>query len=155
MIESQRRAYLEALDIVVWLRKPAIDDTAPANTQRLTMEPGSGSTLLLCRDGGEKMSPVAADIYRYLGDDAVWGWPDPDQHPSNPSVTEAVDQRLFTRVVVFGAKLAERLFENAVPSILRSAQVIVSDDLDELSLAGPSRKSLWRKLNESGPIAHP
>lgn len=153
MIESQRRAYLEALDITVWLQKPAVDDSMQAGSPRLTMEPGSGSTLLLCRDPGEKAAPVAVDICRYLGDDAVWGWPDPEQVPSNPSVGEAIDQRLFTRVVIFGAKLAERLFGDAVPPILRSAQVIVCADLDELALGGACRKSLWLQLNDSGSSA--
>lgn len=149
MIESQRRAYLEALDITVWLQKPVVDNSIQANADRLTLEAGSGSTLLLCRDAGEKAAPVASDIYRYLGDDAVWGWPDSEQNPSNPSVGEAIDQRLFTRVVIFGELLAERLFDDAVPSILRSAQVVVCADLDELALAGACRKSLWRLLTDS------
>ena len=149
MIESQRRAYLEALDITVWLQKPAVDESMEMHSHRLMMEPGSGSTLLLCRDAGEKTAPVAGDICRYLGNDAVWGWPDPQQNPSNPLVAEAVDQRLFTRVVIFGAKLAERLFEGAVPPVLRSAQMVVSADLDELVLAVACRKSLWRMLSDS------
>jgi hypothetical protein len=149
MIESQRRAYLEALDITVWLQKAAVNDSMQAASGRLTLESGTGSTLLLCRDAGEKDAPVAVDICRYLGEDAVWGWPDPEQAPSNPSVGEAVDQRLFTRVVIFGAKLAERLFGDPVPSILRSAQVVVSADLDELALGGACRKSLWLLLNDS------
>jgi len=155
MIESQRRAYLEALDITVWLRKPAVDDLAPANPERLALESGSGCTLLLCRDAGERASPIAADICRYLGDDAVWGWPDPEQDLSNPSVVEAVDQRLITRVVILGAKLAERLFDDAIPSVLKSAQVVVSSDLDELVLSGACRKSLWRMLNDAGSTARP
>lgn len=148
-MESQRRAYLEALDITVWLQKATVDESMQADARRLTIESGSGSTLLLCRDAGEKSAPVAVDICRYLGNDAVWGWPDQEQVLSNPSVGQAIDQRLFTRVIVFGAKLAERLFGDAVPAILGSAQVVVSADLDELALGGACRKSLWLLLNDS------
>lgn len=63
MIEAQRRAYLEAMDISVWLGKPAETDR-----NRIIIGPGSGSTLLLCRDPGESATPLASDICRYLGE---------------------------------------------------------------------------------------
>ena len=148
MIESQRQAYLEAMDINVWVSKSAIDDSI-----RLILGPGSGSTLLLCRDAGEPSSQIASDISRYLGGNSIWAWPDAEQNPASPSVKDAVDQRLITRVIVFGIKLAEQLFDGAVPQVVRSAQTVVSADLDELALSGLARKSLWCSLSDSNPAA--
>jgi hypothetical protein len=148
MIETRRRAYLEALDIEVWLRKPESGPTAERNAGRLALEDGTGSVLLLCRDPGEKSTPVARDIGRLLGLVAVWGWPDPEPGPCGPTLAEAVDQRLLTRIVVFGSGLAERLFGGAAPTLVGSAAVAVAPDLDELALSGDCRRGLWRLVRE-------
>lgn len=148
MIETQRRAYLEAMDIHVWVQKSATGDSP-----RLSIGPGSGSTLLICRDAGERSVAIAADICRFLGGDPVWAWPDSEQDPQNPSVKQAVDQQLFTRVVIFGVKLAERMFTAGVPAVLSSARILISADLDELALSGVARKALWTKLSDSSLVS--
>jgi len=147
MIESQRLAYLEAMEIQVWLPRT----TGVGDCTRLAVSAGSGSTLMLCRDAGESTSPLAADIARYLGGEPVWSWPDPQQNPANPSLGEAVDQHLATRVLIFGEALAQRLFPEGGPPVVRSAQIVVCADLDELSVSGAARKSLWLKLSDAPP----
>lgn len=147
MIESQRQAYLEAMDINVWVCKPGTDDSL-----RLILGPGGGSALLLCRDTDEQSVAIGADIGRFLGGDPVWAWPDPDNHEQNPELKAAVHQHLFTRVVIFGASLAERLFGGTEPPVVGSARIIVSADLDELALSGGARKALWGALTNAGPV---
>ena len=147
MMEAQRQAYLEAMGINVWVRKPVMDDSL-----RLLLGPGTGSTLLLCRDAGEQSVAIGADIGRFLGGDPVWAWPDTEQGNDSPGLKAAVDQQLFTRVVIFGASLAERLFGGAVPPVVGSARTIVSADLDEMALSGSARKALWVRLSHTGPV---
>ena len=141
MIEAQRRAYLEAMDISVWAGKPAETDR-----NRIIIGPGSGSTLLLCRDPGESATPLASDICRYLGESPVWAWADPEGSSEHPTLESAVDKHLFTRVLLFGETLAMQVFKAKVPQILGSACVVVTSDLNELAASAGARKKLWRQL---------
>lgn len=142
MIESQRRAYLEAMDIGVWLQKP----TAP-DRSRLIIGPGSGSTLLLCNSAEESATPLASDICRYLGDNPVWAWPDSEGSPERPTLEDAIDNFLFTRVLLFGRSLATQLFSGQVAQVLGSARIVVASGLNELAVSASARRSLWRQLS--------
>ena len=144
MIEAQRRAYLEAMDISVWLGKPA-----QADRNRLIIGPGSGSTLLLCHNPGESATPLATDICRYLGDSPVWAWPDPEGSGERPTLESAVEKYLFTRVLLFGQTLATQLFKGHAYEILGSARIVVTSDLNELAHSASARKKLWRQI---GPV---
>lgn len=141
MIESQRRAYLEAMDINVWLGKPA-----PVAQDRLVIGPGSGSTLLLCHAADESATRLAADISRFLADGPVWAWPDPEGSQQYPTLEQAIDNFLFTRVVVFGQTLAEQLFSSQAPVTLGSASIVVASGLSVLQGSANARLELWRKL---------
>jgi hypothetical protein len=147
MIETQRQAYLEAMGIPVWVPKAVGEESHV----RLTIASGAGSTLLVCRDGGERSNVIVSDIDRYLGNERVWAWPATDQDANSLSLQEAVDQKLFTRIVIFGTNLAQWVFNGDAPPVVGSAQTVVCADLDELALSGSSRKALWLHLNHSVP----
>ena len=142
MTEAQRRAYLEAMGIGVWIHKPAAPDT-----DRWVVGPGSGSTLLLCRTAEESGSRLAADIGRSLGGNPVWAWPDPAGRQEYPSLNTTIDQYLFTQVLLFGHALADKAFKSSVPDVLGSASVRVTADLDELAVDGLARRELWQCLS--------
>jgi len=142
MTEAQRRAYLEAMGIGVWIHKPAAPDT-----DRWVVGPGSGSTLLLCCTAEESGSRLAADIGRSLGGNPVWAWPDPEGRHEYPSLMETIERKLFTRVLLFGHALAGQAFKSSVPDVLGSASVQVIADLDELALVGLARRELWQCLS--------
>ena len=142
MIESQRRAYLEAMDINVWLGKPAAVDQ-----DRLVIGPGSSSTLLMCHAADESATQLAADISRFLADGPVWAWPDPEGSQQCPSLKNAIDKYLFTRVVVLGQTLAAQLFSGQPPQILGSAKIVVARGLNVLEASADARRELWHKLS--------
>ena len=142
MIESQRRAYLEAMDINVWLGKPDA-----ADQDRLVIGPGSGSTLLLCHAADESATRLAADISRFLADGPAWAWPDPEGRGQYPSLENAIDNYSSTRVVVFGQTLAGQLFNGQIPQTLGSARIVVASDLNVLQVSANARRELWRKLS--------
>ncbi len=146
MIETQRRAYLEAMGIDVWINKAVAPDA-----DRWVVGPGSGSTLLLCRTAEESGTRLAADIGRSLGGDPVWAWPDPEGRQEYPSLKDTVEQYLFTQVLLFGHALAGRVFKSSVPEVLGSASMLVTADLDELAVAGLARRNLWQCLSGALP----
>ena len=142
MIEAQRRAYLEAMDISVWLQKPAA-----ADRNRLIIGPGSGGTLLVCSQAEESATPLASDICRYLGGQPAWAWPDLVESAQSLTLENAIDEFLFTRVLLFGQSLASRLFSGQIEKIPGSASVVVVPDLDELVVSAEARRNLWRQLS--------
>ena len=144
MIEAQRRAYLEAMGIGVWINRVAAPDA-----DRWVVGPGLGSTLLLCRTAQESETRLAADIGRSLGSDPVWAWPDAEGRQEYPSLKNTIEQHLFTRVLLFGPALAIQAFEGSVPEVLACASVQVTADLDELAVDGMARRKLWQEL--AGP----
>ena len=101
MTEARRRAYLEAMGYDVWVEKPP----GPGPV-RLVVGPGEGSDLLVCEAPDASGGKLAADIARALGTDPVWAWPDPEHDPGRPTLEEAVADRLFTHLLVFGEELA-------------------------------------------------
>ncbi len=144
MIEAQRRAYLDAMGVEVWVKKPAAPDT-----DRWVVGPGSGSTLLLCRTARESATRLAADIGRSLGGDPVWAWPDPDLSEECPSLKDTIEQHLFTQVLLFGESLAGQIFKGSTPEVFGSASLQVTANLDELAVDGKARRMLWRCLSRA------
>lgn len=142
MNEARRRAYLDALGLDLWLLKKR-----PAAGLRLVVNPGRSSTLLICGSPEASASRFAADVVRVLGDEPAWGWPDHEGRADALELAEAVDQHLFTRVLVFGPDPAAQLFEGPPPPVLGSARIAVVDDLDELAVRGTAKKSLWKEIS--------
>ena len=146
MIETQRRAYLEAMGIGVWINRFAAPDA-----DRWVVGPGSGSTLLLCRTALESGTRLAADIGRSLGGDPVWAWPDPEGRQEYPSLKDTIEQYLFTQVLLFGHALAGQAFKGSVPEVLACASVQITAGLDELAVDGMARRKLWQCLSPALP----
>ena len=142
MIESQRRAYLEAIGLDVWSIRPARPES-----NRLLFQPGEGGTLLICADPDATATRIAVDIARTLAGDVVWAWPDPEGNPESPTLEQAVEHYLFTRVVLFGGGLARQLFKGDAPLIIASAGITVTEDLGELAVRGRAKRIFWRQLS--------
>lgn len=150
MIDPQKQAYLEAMGFDVWVARGA-----PPARNRLALVPGQGSTLLVCGCAGDRETAIAADIARAVGGDPAWGWPDPEGGPDAPTLEQAIENGLITRVVVFGRQTAEQLLGEDVPAVLKSSEVAVAARFDELATRGASKQVLWALLDrgETGPDA--
>jgi len=151
MNETRRRAYLEAMGFDVWVSKQAAAAVeAGAGPARLVIGPGAGSTLLVCPGPEAIAGRLAADIVRTVGSDPVWAWPDPDAATRGPTLAEAVGDRLFTRLVIFGESLAAALLGAPAPEVLGSSAVAVAPGLDDLAASPEARRALWRLIRGRG-----
>lgn len=147
MNEARRRAYLEAMGFDVWLSRHAEAAAgAGAGPARLVIGPGAGSTLLVCPGPEAIAGKLAADIARAVGNDPVWAWPDPDAGAQGPTLAEAVGDRLFTRLLVFGESLAGAVFGASAPEVMGSSAVGVAPALDDLDASAEARRALWRLI---------
>jgi len=141
MIESRRRAYLDAMGLDVWALKPP-----PPQPDRLVFQPGDGDTLLLCQEPDETANRIAGDIARALGHAVVWAWPEPAGTAQSASLEQAIGQHLFTRVIVFGHALAGRVFKGNAPPVMGSARILVTQSLDQLAVRGSAKQAFWEQL---------
>jgi hypothetical protein len=141
MIEARRRAYLDALGFDVWVARPAA-----AEPGRLGVGTGSGAMLLVCDSSADCDTDLARDLARALGGDPAWAWLEPQQGDGGQALGEIISSRLITRVMLFGAEPARRLFQGKVPETIGSAALVVVPSLQELAASGLARQSLWRRL---------
>ena len=147
MIESRRRAYLEAMGFDIWSAKPL----EPVSN-RLILQAGGGDTLLICEQPDLTANRFAADVARALAGKVVWAWPDPEGSPENPSLEEAVGQYLFTCVVLFGKELHRLMFKEGIPPVVGSARVLVTDGIEELAVRGSAKLAFWNQLSGSSGV---
>lgn len=158
MIEKRQHAYLEAMNIPVWvtrLQPEALMEASPATaatsaSQGLKLGPGSDGVLLVCASASDSASKLANDIVRVLPKTPVWGWPDIDDSAVTPA--EAVNENLFTCVAVFGEALGQLLFGQQMPAALGSATVVILPAMSELTSSADARRKLWSDLCRSGMI---
>jgi DNA polymerase III psi subunit len=152
MTEQQRLAYLEALDITAWVpRTQAAPGDVNDCPERVRLGPGTGSMLMICERPDQSSGVLASDIARVFPDTPVWSWP--DDSVNGPTVAEAVQESLFTGLVVFGRALAERLLGAEVPERLGPARVLVADDFETLGASAGARRELWRQLCSGGMVS--
>jgi len=144
MIESRQRAYLEAMDIPVWVRKELANRVPDFIAPRLKLGPGSGSVLLVCSRLDEPATRLAADIVRSLGSEPVWAWPEQD---GNGTPEDVVKEHLFTSMIIFGTTLESELFGGTAPDTLGSAGIMVVPGLHELASSPALKKRLWKLLS--------
>jgi hypothetical protein len=150
MIESRRRAYLEALGFDVWITRPP-----PPQPGRLVVSPDPSATLLVCGVPEDSATRIAGDVVRALGGEASWAWPDTGGGEGSVSLAEAIADRLITRVILFGPEPARWLFRGGIPEVLGSAAIAAAPGLDELAGRGSAKQSLWRLLREFPKAAAP
>jgi len=143
MIEARRRAYLEALGFDVWLARSAAPEPGS-----LTVGPGNGSTLLVCGEAAESTTELAMDLGRAFGGEPAWAWLEPTDEAGGQVLGEVISSRLMTRVVLFGAETARRLFQGNAPAMVGSAEIAVVPDLRELAVSGSARQSLWQQMRK-------
>lgn len=144
---ADQRAYLEALDIPVWVSKDKAGQVQASSTRGLVLGPGSSETLLVCSGLEEPASRIAADIVRSLGNEPVWAWP--GETDDDPSLAAVVDQNLFTAILVFGNELETSLFSGNVPATIGSARVLTAASLEKLAESPGQRKSLWKLISRN------
>jgi hypothetical protein len=147
VIEPRQRAYLEAMGFDVWVAKPP-----PPDWSRLVIGPGEGSTLLVGDTPQACSTALAGDIARALGSDPAWAWPAPEA-ATGTALEEAIEARLFTRLIVFGEDLAGRMFGGEAPAVLVSSSISVAPGLEELAVRGTARQALWRIISSGANAA--
>ena len=140
MTEPRRRAYLEAMGFDVWIAKPA-----PATAAPVFVGPGQHSTLLVCESAAASATPIAGDVARAIGGQPVWGWPEDGGEDGVTDLQQAISDRLFTRVIVFGP-LAESCLPQGSGRVIGSASVAVTSSLGELAERGDARRAFWQLL---------
>lgn len=144
MIETRRRAYLEALGFDVWVTRSAASERG-----RLGVSGGQGSTLLVCPAIADSDTELARDVVRALGGDPAWAWLDPPADAGGQRLEEVIAGRLITRVVLFGPEPGRCLFRGPAPEIVGSATVLSAPALEELAASGSARLALWRQLRST------
>lgn len=164
---ARRNQYLGAMGIDIWVprasatpasRPTPSEETAvvqpdmimacgSASGGRVVLGPGAGSTLLLCGTPGEAATALAADIARSLGSEHVWSWPAPDESAPGMPLEQAIAERLFTRLLVFGHDLLAPATDPVV-QVIGSARLIRLDSIPVLVKSGAARHALWLALNE-------
>ena len=166
MDTARRHEYLEAVGIDVWI--PQLQHSADlASTELMTgatravahpaaidlskgivIGPGTGDLLLLCASSGEAASALAADIARSLDCEPVWSWPAPADFATGLSLEQAITERLFTRVVIFGREMPGSGNDPAA-RVLCSARLLRVESIPELTGKASARRNLWSELSTS------
>lgn len=147
MTEARRRAYLEALEIPVWLKRGGAAAAGPACLQ---LGPGSSGLLLICAHQEQPASALANDIVRVLPETPVWAWP--EMSGVGQPVATVVDEFLFTTVLVFGLELAAQVLGRPLPERVAQARLVPVPALDELAADAAARKQLWHTLCRQGLV---
>jgi hypothetical protein len=147
MSEARQRAYLEALDIPVWVRKSAAEQVPGFDSPALRLGPGSGQVLLICAAVDEPAMRIATDVARSLKSEPVWAWP--DHGAAGNDISATVKEHLFTTIVLFGKDLATQLFNVAIPESLGSARLLQAPSIGELARSPRARRSLWQAISAS------
>lgn len=156
-----REAYLDAMGITVWTRReppqiaPAPAET-PAKTSRakatkalgLSLGPGQGSCLFLCGSEDETATPLAADLARIVSGAPVWA--KTALGGDGVALEAAVEERLFTSVVIFGQAQALLALGGAAPERCGAARVVVVPELKRLATDPEARKSCWQLFKSLG-----
>ena len=145
MITLRQRAYLDAMGIPVWVARGGAPEKSleDAPRGRIQLGPGDGQLMLLCGSISEPAGKLATDVARALGTRPVWAWPAADE---GLELAEAVEEAMFTHVLVFGPETELGLFGGPAPELVGSAAVLRLPSLVELSSSPGARKTLWRTL---------
>ncbi len=163
---ARRHAYLHALGIDLWLpragigtayfvttRPEAVTEAQVTLAHGLHIGPGDGNTLLLCRSPVEAATRLATDIARCLDTEPVWSWPTPADSRQGVSLQQAIEQRLFTRLLVFGQELGGFVSEfvsGSSAQVIASARILRASSMAELAGSATAKQRLWSELCANG-----
>jgi DNA polymerase III psi subunit len=152
MPSNVQHAYLDAMDIGVWvLREPASAEAGAAcDRPRLKLGPGSSGILLICEANADLAGSLASDINRTLGVAPVWAWPDDDEVALD--LGSAIEEHLFTTVAIFGNALALKITEGKLPTRMSSANLLVLPSMQEIQNQADARRALWASFCRSGML---
>lgn len=157
MMDARRLAYLEAMDIDVWQPRSGPLGSAPTTAvgPLIALSEGDGAILCLARTAKEAGQKLAFDISSAMKSQPVWAWPnnDADGVAGATTLPDAVADRLFTQVLIFGSELATVLFGDEVPGIIGAAKVQVVPGLERLSRDRNAKRVLWQLMCEQGLAA--
>jgi hypothetical protein len=126
---------------------------AAAGPASFVIGPGSGQTLLLCGRREDAALPVSSDIARCLDEAPVWGWlsqpgAGPGAEATGLSLERAINERLFTRVLMFSSDFAAG--EQGNDEVKGSARIIHAPPLAELANQPAHKRRLWQQLTANG-----
>jgi len=146
--------YLEAIGIQAWVSRdlappreiPAESGALSATALRLG--PGEGGCLFVCEQAEQSGGRLAADLARACREQPVWAWPEDAEGAG--SVEDAVRERLFTAIIVFGPTLASRLVGAPTPEALGTARVMVAPGLETVAADPAARRACWAALCRAG-----
>ena len=152
MPSNRQQAYLDAMDIGVWvLREPmSAEAGATPDCPRLRLGPGSSGILLVCEAGVDFAGSLTNDINRALGVAPVWAWPDDDEVAVD--LGSAIEEHLFTTVAIFGNALALQITKGKLPSRMKSANLLVLPSMQEIKNQAEARRALWTSFCRSGVL---
>jgi DNA polymerase III psi subunit len=178
MASARRHAYLRALGLDplvlrvspenVMCARPegaAASESCAPGLQSLHLGPGDGSILLVCNNPAEAATRLATDIARSLDSEPVWSWPRPAETGQGCTLQQIIEQRLFTRVLIFGKQagaraprlasdlgneLAGELVSNragdADANVIASARILRTLSIGELEKSAGAKRALWSEL---------
>ena len=147
-MEAGQLAYLEALDIPVWVRKELAEQVPELAPVALKLGPGASEVLLVCSGIDEPAKRIATDIARCLSVEPVWAWPQSDADAQD--LNSLVAEQLFTSVIVFGNSLVSRLFCKRLPESIGSARLLEAASLEQLESSPDARRLLWDLIKTNG-----
>ncbi|HMB60673.1 MAG TPA: hypothetical protein VKN35_12235 [Xanthomonadales bacterium] len=150
MQAESRKEYLRGMGIDVWVLRgqQQEEEVSLPVGGGVILGPGGGDILLLCRDAAESASRIAADVARSLDCEPIWSWPAAGEEGHTLELEEAIEQRLITRVLVFGRGLHEP-GQGSSEGFVGKARMIQTKSLNELAGDHSARKALWLALYEN------
>jgi len=174
MALARRHAYLRALglDPLVLRSSPEYDlgerpepaeasESSTPALHSLNLGPGNGSILLVCNNPAEAATRLATDIARSLDSEPVWCWPIPADPGRGLTLQQIIEQRLFTRVLIFGQQAGagtgnsggdaagERISTcdgDTDAKVIASARILRTVSIAELEKSAGAKRALWAEL---------
>ncbi len=127
---------------------PDVQHANASNALGLSLGPGQGSCLFLCGSEDETASPLASDLARLPGGAPVWA--KTAISGEGVALGTAVEERLFTAVVIFGQAQALLALGGTAPEQCGAARVVVVPELKRLAADPAARKICWEAFKSLG-----
>lgn len=183
VISNRQKAYLEAMDIGVWVLRdtgvaqgPGLEamvtetsvvaeaspGAVPLQTDRVTAEPSHHTPTLKLgpgRGGVLLVCGADTDSASRLASDisralgSVPVWAWPHTDANAVKLDNAVEENLFTTVAVFGEELAAQFFEGDIPASLNAANVVLLPSMQDIQNRPDARRQLWGAFCRSGMVS--